>query len=271
MKSMSFRAGLACLLLVTPVAGQERQVARRQYTFLDNTLTIDVLSEASGVLRVLRGEPGLVEVAARAPKGFPAFAMGGREGHDLRLTAMGAERVDFLVVVPEDVRVRIRLPDRRHVEIASSSRPAATYSWGPNPPSTGEAPAVALPPPGGMYLSYYSESVPRVFSIRDVAGVQRLEVRFEGTDFRVSTSRPVTIDAGRSDAIDFRAGQPPMNLVLTLPGDAADFRLVVGGKTAVEARSGEVRTFCERFISQRTQDGRRWYTFVASGDRLICQ
>jgi hypothetical protein len=271
MTSMSIKAGLACLLLATPLVAQERQVARRQYTFLDNSLTIDVLSEASGVLRVLRGEPGMVEVAARAPKGFPAFAMGGRDGHDLRLTAMGADRVDYLVVVPEDVRVRIRLPDRRQVEIASS-RPAATYTWGANPPPvSGEARTLAVPPSGGMYLSYYSESVPRVFSIRDVAGVQRLDVQFEGNDFRVSTSRPVTMDAGRSDAIDFRAGQPPLNLVLSLPTDAADFRLVIGGKTALEARAGDVRTFCGQFISQRTQDGRRLYTFIASGDRLICQ
>jgi hypothetical protein len=269
MKSKLVWAGLLSLLLAAPVVGQ-RQVARRQYTYLDQTLTIDVLSDASGVLRIMRGEPGIVEVAARAPKGFPAFALGGRQSDELRLTAMGAESVDFLVIVPEDVRIRVRLPDRRHVEVASAN-PAATYSWGTNPPPTSVDPRTpAAAPADGMYLSYTSESVPRVFSIADVAGVARLEVRFEGNDFRVSTSRPVTLSAGRSDAIDFRAGQPPLNLVLNVPGNAGEFRLVIGGRTALEARSGDIRPFCEQYIAQRLEDGRRLYTFIASGGRLIC-
>ena len=269
MKSLSVWAGLLSLLLTTPVIGQ-RQVARREYVYFDTNLTIDVMSEASGVLRILRGEAGILEVAARAPKGFPAFALGGRQSDELRLTAMGADRVDFLVVVPEDVRIRVRLPDRRHLEIASSN-PSATYSWGPNPPpATGEARNLAVPPADGMYLSYYSESVPRVFTISDVAGVARLDVRFEGSDFRVSTSRPVTVNSGRSDAIEFRPGQPPMNLVLNVPSNAGEFRLVLGGRTALEARSGDIKSYCEQFISTTNQEGRRAYTFIASGGRLIC-
>jgi hypothetical protein len=269
MKSLMVWAGLLSLLLSTPVVGQ-RQVARRQYSYFDTNLTIDVLSEASGVLRIVRGEAGILEVAARAPKGFPAFALGGRQSDELRLTAMGAERVDFLVVVPEDTRVRVRLPDRRHLEIASSN-PSATYTWGPNPPPAGgDGRNVATPPADGMYLSYYSESVPRVFSIADVAGVARLDVRFEGADFRVSTSRPVTVNSGRSDAIDFRPGQPPMNIVLTVPGDTRDFRLILGGRIGLEARGGEIKPYCEQFISTRNQAGQRAFAFIASGGRLIC-
>jgi hypothetical protein len=267
MKTTVIWAGLLGLILATPVMGQ-RQVARRQYTFLDTNLTIDVQSDASGILRIMRGEAGLVEVAARAPKGFPAFGMGGRQGDELRLSSMGAERVDFMVIVPEDVRVRVRLPDRRHVEIASSN-PSATYQWGANaPPATDDTRAV--PPADGMYLSYQNEAVPRTFTISDVAGIARLDVRFEGADFRVSTSRLVTLNPGRSDAINFRAGQPPLNLVLSLPSNTADFRLILGARIGLEARNGEIRLFCEQFISQKLEDGRRVYNFIASGGRLIC-
>src|SRR5262245_10860711 len=115
------------LLLVSalPVDAQE-DVRRRSFVFLDNNLTIEVLSEDAGVLRVVRGEAGLLEVAARAPNGFASFALGGREENELRLTALG-NRAEYIVVVPEDAYVRVRLPGKP-TEVLS--RPASTYTWG---------------------------------------------------------------------------------------------------------------------------------------------
>ena len=289
MKSTAVLAGFASLLLVASVNAQER-VTRRAFQFFDTQLTIDVVAEAGGVLRVMRGKHSSVEVSGRAVNGVAGFSIGGREDNELRLTAVGGDHADYLVIVPEDVRVRVRLPDRKHMEIASS-RPAATYTWTATPTkssgggSGGQSPGDAgvqmgvsgngsAPPAAatnGMFLSYFSEAVPRTFSIGELAALTRLEVRFEGTDFRVSTSRPVAVDPGRSDAIDFRVGREPLGLTLNLPVDTRDFRLMADGRLVIEARNGEIRSFCDQFVAQKLGDGRRLYTYLRTEGRLICR
>lgn len=258
-----------CVLvaLVSVPAAAQRDVARRSYTFWDNSLTIQVESEKGGVLRILRGEHGRIEVAARAPDGFPAFALGGRENSELRLTSMGAEHADYLVVVPEDVRVRVSLPDRRHLEIAST-RPSATFTWGAAA-DRAVVPTSIPPGPDGLYVSYASTVVPRTFAIGDLRALRRLEVRFEGSEFRVATSRLVSVTPGRADMIDFRPGDPPLDLVLTVPYYANDFRLLLAGKLALQARNGEVVSYCDQLV-QQMQPGRIIFTYHPA-DKLICR
>src|SRR6476661_806657 len=99
----SYLLALALVGVIAAPAAAQKDVARHSFTFLDNNLTIQVISEHAGVLRVMRGEFGRVEVAARAPDGVPGFSLGGREGHDLLLTSVGSEKVDYIVVVPEEV------------------------------------------------------------------------------------------------------------------------------------------------------------------------
>ena len=257
-------------VIAAPAAGQ-KDVTRRAFTFLDNNLTIQVVSDNAGVLRVMRGESGIVEVRARAPEGVAAASLGGRDGHDLTLTALGSDKVDYIVVVPEEVRVRVILPDRKSLEVAST-RPTATYSWAeasekPAEPSGSQAPASG----DGMLLSHSSRAVPRILSIPEYAAMTQLDVKFEGSDFRISTSRPVSVQPGRSDEILFRTGNEPISVVVMLPQNTRDFRLVLGDKTAIEVVDGDVHSYCQQLIDQKLPDGRRYFTYHPAGAGLVCR
>ena len=265
--------GLIALVLAAAIAqsanAQEWSLSRRAFTFHDHNLTINVISDGSGTLQILRGEAGRVEVAARAPLGIPGFAMGGREGDELRLSAAGAEQVDYLVVVPEDIRVRVRLPHRKNGEVAST-RPSANYSWGGEARGNGLVGLAAMTPTNGYYLSYHHTIVPGTLAIEDVGNLDHLEVRFGGTDFRLETDQPLTVRAGNPDQIDFRAGRPNSRLIASVPLTTRNFRLVLGGKLALETVGGEVRSYCEQLVSQRLRDGRVIYSYTPS-NRLICR
>jgi hypothetical protein len=274
------RSGLAALALLAaaalPVAAQ-RDISQRWYTFLERNLTIEVVSENTGTLRILRGQPGLLEVTGQSQQGFAGFALGGRQEDELRLTAVGGQSADYLVVVPEDVRIRVRLPDRKHVEVPSA-RPGATYSWGrdgaPDTPDRSPAPArenaLSGPTAETMFLSHFSRAVPRSFSVADLGNFDRLDVRFGGNDFRLSTSRAVSVDPGRNDTIELRAVQPGLSAVISLPVDTRDFRLVLGGKLALEVVSGEIRSYCDQIEMQASGIGTRTYSYVPGGE-LVCR
>ena len=254
-------AGIA-LAIAAPVSAQ-REVARRSFTFFDTNLTIEVLGGESGVLQVVRGGDGRVEVAARAPSGIPGFGLGGRDHNTLRLTAT-SERVEYLVIAPEDVRIRVRLPGKPVADVVSR-RPAASYTWGEEPP---EPPTVEsmTSTPGGPYTSYYSSEVPREVILPDLASVRRLELRFEGSDFRVVTDQPSLVNSGRTDRLVLRGdARQPLSATLLLPRQTRDFTLSLGGKTALTVRGSEVRNYCEQFIRQQLADGGLVYTYHPSG------
>ena len=255
-------------VIAAPAAAQ-KDVARRSFTFLDNNLVIQVVSEKPGELRVIRGEHGRIDVSARAPDGVPAFSLGGRQEDHLVLTSVGSDKTEFVVVVPEEVRVRVVLPDRKSLDIASE-RPAATYKWGESSPKPAEPPAPSAPS-DGMLLSHSSRAVPRVLSIPEYAAMTQLDVKFEGSDFRISTSRPVSVQPGRSDEILFRTGNEPISVVVMLPQNTRDFRLVLGDKTAIEVVGGDVHSYCQQLIDQKLPDGRRYFTYHPAGAGLVCR
>ena len=58
-----------------PATAQEYELTRRQFPFLDNSLTIEVVADGAGRLQVVRGQRGRVEVTARVDGGIPAFTM----------------------------------------------------------------------------------------------------------------------------------------------------------------------------------------------------
>lgn len=268
---------LACAAIAavaTPVAAQ-RDVTRRSYTFFDNNLTIDVVEGASGVLQVMRGEPGRLEVAARAPRGVAGFGLGGRDNNALRLTALGSQRVEYLVIVPEDVRIRVRLPGRSVAEVASR-RPSATYSWGEESGAegvwgaavrAGTAAEFERPPEGaGPFLSYYSPDAAREVIVSDLGTVNRVELRFEGADFRVYTDRPARVNDGRTDRLELRGDADQLlNATILLPPATRNFTLVLGGKTAFTVRGTEIRSFCDQLVQQRLGNGVLVYTFHPAG------
>jgi hypothetical protein len=120
---------LAALALLLPTsAAAQQDVVRHGYAFFDRHVTIEVAAPAAGSLQLIRGESGRLEVAARSVGGFPAFALGGQRRDHLRLTAAGAESVDFIVVVPENVVVRLKFPGEE-ARPAEAHVPAAMFHW----------------------------------------------------------------------------------------------------------------------------------------------
>lgn len=131
---MGRRGGMAaCALLLFaltgPAAAQDTGVARQRFTFLDHNLLIDVQADAPGTLRIVRGQAGMIDAAGSARPGFVSFGLARRGRAELSLTAVRAERVDYIVVVPPDVRVEVRLPGRRDTELLGALRETATFRW----------------------------------------------------------------------------------------------------------------------------------------------
>ncbi|HEX7119567.1 MAG TPA: hypothetical protein VF212_12305 [Longimicrobiales bacterium] len=119
------------LLLPAAASAQDRDadVVRRVYAFLGDRLTVRIETELPGTIRLIRGEKGRLEVAGRAPDGIPGFGLAERSGGELQLTAIGADRVEYLVVVPEEVHVKVRLPDRPVAEVFGAYDRTATFRW----------------------------------------------------------------------------------------------------------------------------------------------
>lgn len=109
------------------------ETTRASFLFLDHELTIDVLADAPGVVRIIRGRPGRIEVSGSSSGGVVGFGLASRQFPELALTAVEAERVIYLVVVPEGTYVRLRLPDRDVAETLGALENAGTFEWGAPP------------------------------------------------------------------------------------------------------------------------------------------
>src|SRR5688572_1580681 len=121
-------ASILMLAAAAPAAAQEYGVNRRLFTFLDNEVTVEVTAQTEGTMHVVRGGPGRLEVSARVDGGMSTFALGGRDGTTLRLTAVGGGNASFIVVVPEDTYLRVHLPNKKSGNI-SATRPGGTFTW----------------------------------------------------------------------------------------------------------------------------------------------
>lgn len=77
----------------------------------------------------MRGRAGQIEVTARALGGIARAGLAGDEASELTLTTVGADEVDYLVIVPEDLRVNIKLPDRHASEVFGTLQDVGTYVW----------------------------------------------------------------------------------------------------------------------------------------------
>lgn len=119
---------LPLALAAPPAAAQHGEVVRDAYTFLGSALDVDVATEAPGRIRFIRGGRSRVEVSGRALDGFATAALATRR---LTLTSLGADRVDFIVVVPEHVRVSVRFAGSSRTEQFGSLSRSATFTWDP--------------------------------------------------------------------------------------------------------------------------------------------
>lgn len=123
---------LTVLALTWPlVASAQRGTAHERLTFIGNYLEIEVLVDVPGELRLIHGRLGEIVVRANADSGIAGFGLAGADNVKLQLTAIGAERVVYLVVVPEGTRVGVRLPDQPVAQTVGTLQETAVYTWDP--------------------------------------------------------------------------------------------------------------------------------------------
>lgn len=115
------------------------------FTLVGNSLTIVVGADVPGSLQVLRGRGGWVEVSARADGGLAGFSISERGSGRLHLTGVGAERLTYMVRVPERARISVRLPGRDLPETMRTLETSARFDW-EAPADTSDPPAAE--PPG---------------------------------------------------------------------------------------------------------------------------
>lgn len=275
-------AVLAAAFSAAPLAAQEQDVARGSFPYFERSLTIDVLAQVPGELQILRTRNARVEVAAMAAPGLASFTRGGWRGNALRLTAAGAARVAYIVHVPENVFVSVRTPDagnhsagRRDPDVirwdgpprdASDARPASSPAGGAVPVSLRSGPAVDAM---GRFRGLIARQPPAVVSIPSLHAVRSLEVRIEGDEFAVATSRPLELHRGdaRTLVLDF-AGDP-LDVVLTVPAGAR-LRLDAAGQPLLRMAEGRVALTCPAGIDQRPAADRRWLLYRPQAGRLGC-
>ncbi|HEX7091246.1 MAG TPA: hypothetical protein VF192_13980 [Longimicrobiales bacterium] len=269
------------LAFATPVAAQETEVARRTFTFVNNDLTIEVLGRSPGELHLIRGQAGQIEVAARTDDGIAGFGLAGEARDRLKLTAVGGDRVTFLVVVPTDLRVRVELPEQPVAEIFGSLDQAATYSWlgagaTPRPGPAAPPPEAATPSAAGLfeeglYVSYGRLRAPAMVSIRDASPMRTVAVRWEGKEFRVAGNHRVDVLTRGTEALEVYAERLSTDLVLTVPAATREFVLHIGGAPAFVLSEGRAAALCSPVIDQRLEGGRRWFTFTPENGKLTCR
>jgi hypothetical protein len=214
----------------------------------------------------------MIEVAARVPGGIPSFALGGRGGDRLRLSALGGEHADFVVVVPEDASVRVKLPESRGQQ-TSTERSGSTYQW--SAPKDVAAPiagpAVVVPAPSGQTIAFSNTTAPRLLNIANINAVRSMTVRIEGNMFQVGGSEYMSVQNGNPAEVQLQTGRNPQDVFITLPLGTNNFTLRLGGRTALSVTGREIRVMCEPVIEQDLGNGRRWFTFTPEMGRLTCR
>lgn len=267
MKFQSFWLfGVLTLATAAPAAAQ-RDVARRAFTFLDDNVTVEVQADAPGTLQIVRGEAGRLEAVGRVPGGLATFALGGRTADKLRLTAVGGEKADFIVVVPEEAYVRVVLPNRKQGSL-TSTRSGGAYTWG-GADLMKSSVSLAMPP-AGPTVAHSAPHAPRTLSIPRLTTVRTVSLRIQGSSFEVGGNHHMSVSNGSSQSVEVRTGSEPEELIITIPSDTRDFTLKLGGRTALVMRGYEVSSYCEP-VTEQILSGGRWFTYAPEAGRLTCR
>jgi len=271
MQPVRFLLPLAVVVTTAlPAAAQEDQLFRRSIPYFDHTLTVEVATPAAGTLRLLRAGRSTIEVAARAPNGIAGVGIGGLTGDRLRLDAAGSGRVEYLVVVPENIHVRVQLP-RQDWALPAPAEPSSTFTW-PGAVDPGFAGSISGTRTGDqLYLLHTAATAPDEVLVQDLAAVRRLAVRTGGDAFELQTSRPLTATPGTSRRIAIQAAGEPLDIVIIVPAGTQNFTLRVPEGVAFAIVNGEAEVNCAPATSQVLGDGRRWVDLTPSGGRLDCR
>jgi hypothetical protein len=275
MKPVLALIAAAFATLPVAAAAQELDVTRRQYTFLNSRLDVAVLAEAPGVLHLVRGQEGRLEVAARSRDGFAGFGLGGNATRELRLSAVGSESVQYMVVVPERVIVYVRLPDGQRRSLGPGQR-SGTYTWSTAPVTTAMPPVMPAVPEvdlaaGGVYVAHRAVWAPEVINVPELAAIRTLSIRFEGSEFRVGASRPLVVQPGSRSHMDVRVDGDPLDLVIYVPRGRAPFALRSGGVTLATLSADRAETQCRNVVIHNPVAEQTWFTFYPQAGRLDCR
>jgi hypothetical protein len=253
--------------LTAGAGGQEYAVTRQSFGIYSNSLEIEVLATAPGQLQVIRGSDGRVDVAAYAARGVAAFGLT-RQPPVLRLTALGAIGADYVVVVPERASVRVRLPGRRTWENVNGGSRAFRWDSVPEPRELDyRMPAPTLD--GRFYVVATSPAAPERVRLLNEAHVRSIELRLEGTEFRIASSRPLVHSPGMASRIDVDAGDEDVDLMVQVPAYTADFELHLGSKVLVVLKDSQPQDLCGPSVKQRNPEG-FWRITFRPAEGLKC-
>jgi hypothetical protein len=253
-------------------AAAQNDVARRSFNFFNNDLIIEVLDRSAGELRVIRGGNGRVDVAARALGGFAGFGLGGIVNDRLRLSAMGAYRVEYIVSVPDNIRLQVQMPNGDLTPAQGGSE--ATFRWDAMPAEGGGNPPEPAPElPAGTVLTYVNAQTPQVIGFPDVDRVRSIEVRVAGRDFRIASSRPMALSQRATDqiVINVRGDVDPVDLVFFVPPTATRFGIRVGDEVALMAGEGDIESYCAAAQEFTAPDGSHGVRLTPANGRLDCR
>lgn len=258
------------------LAAQEREVVREvYYNFFDSNLAIRVDTEAEGQLRLIRGRRNRVEVAGRAADGIASFGFDNTGRRELALTALGSASVDFVVVVPEDVRVHVLLPGLSRSQLFGSMRESATYAW--HAAGADRASIRTYTPPAEPQETArpdelddaYRGATPLVLSIPRPATLSSVSVRIQGSEFRIRSDGPVRFRPTGNDLV-LDDAQSDARIVVSVPPSTSRFTLRMGGADALRFQDGFAEPLCEPVTEQYLDGGRSWFTF-SPADGMTCE
>lgn len=283
---------VALAVTLPAAADAQRDVTRRSYTFLEDRLVIEVLAEAPGELQVVRGQRGRVEVAARSSDGFAGFGLGGDYTRVLRLTAVGSDAVEYLVVVPEHVAVSVVLPRGGTAHVPDRDG-LASYRWGEDAQRSRESPsgdpaharrrdaadaplaevAPIMPTTSaGLYVVHSGRGrVPSLVDVPELASVRSVSVRVEGDDFRVAATRPLALTPGDAGHMVIRVDGEPLDLVLFVPRGSSGFELRSGSRRIADVAFGRPRSYCGNTVIQQPTPHQDWLTVFPSDGSVSCR
>jgi hypothetical protein len=105
----------------------------RSFTYLGSDLRVTISSGAPGTIELMRGDAGILRLTASASGGLPGAGFDASQTTaELTLSAPGAEKVDYLLEVPTDVRVTVRVAGQPGVTMGTLDR-TASWRWQARP------------------------------------------------------------------------------------------------------------------------------------------
>jgi hypothetical protein len=262
--------GAIVLASAVPARAQEQEVARRSYPFFQRSLTVEVVGENAGTLRLVRGGRSRIEVVAHASPGAAAFGLGGEWARDrLRLSAVGDSDVGFQVVVPDHVNVTVWLPGREEPVMAAPGSETIRWEAAPSP-SRPEGLGLGSKPAGAPYLVHSASTAPVLVELPNVRSIGHVSVRVEGDAFMVSASRPMTAIPGSASRLEIRSEGAPLDLIIQVPRNTPNFALRTGEDLALTLADGDLSVMCSPVTKQSLADGRQWADFSPHVGRFTC-